>query len=202
LRKTQLQGCFFADFPLNRVPGIIAVFFRRMAMSTNTSVIITTNLGDIVLELNGEEAPATVENFLAYVTDSFFDQTIFHRVIPGFMIQGGGMTQDMTQKKTKEPIKNEANNGLKNLRGTIAMARTSDPHSASSQFFINLKDNGFLDFKSETPSGWGYAVFGQVTQGMDVVDAIAKEKTGSKAGHQDVPVNPVIIEKVVIAQEV
>jgi peptidyl-prolyl cis-trans isomerase B (cyclophilin B) len=167
-------------------------------MSSHQTVIVTTNLGDIHIELNTEKAPITTENFLAYVADGFFDNLIFHRVIPGFMIQGGGMTQDMQQKKGRDPIKNEANNGLKNTRGSIAMARTNDPHSASSQFFINLKDNTFLDFKSETSQGWGYAVFGQVTEGMDVVDAIAEQKTGSKAGHQDVPLEPIVIEKVVL----
>lgn len=167
-------------------------------MSSHQTVIVTTNLGDIHIELNTEKAPITTENFLAYVADGFFDNLIFHRVIPGFMIQGGGMTQDMQQKKGRDSIKNEANNGLKNTRGSIAMARTNDPHSASSQFFINLKDNTFLDFKSETSQGWGYAVFGQVTEGMDVVDAIAKQKTGSNAGHQDVPLEPIIIEKVVL----
>lgn len=169
-------------------------------MSSNPTVTVTTNLGDIVIELNSEKAPVTTENFLTYVADGFFDNLVFHRVIPGFMIQGGGMSEDMSQKKGRDTIKNEANNGLKNARGSIAMARTSDPHSASSQFFINLADNAFLDFKSETPQGWGYAVFGQVTQGMEVVDAIAKQKTGTRAGHQDVPVEAIVIEKVVVNQ--
>lgn len=153
-----------------------------------SSIIITTNLGNITVELNEEKAPVTVANFLAYVADGFFDNLVFHRVIPGFMIQGGGMNADMQQKKGKDPIKLEADTGLKNVRGSIAMARTNDPNSATSQFFINLKDNAFLDKQ--------YAVFGQVTEGMDVVDAIAKQKTGLKSGHQDVPVEPIVIEKV------
>lgn len=153
-----------------------------------SSIIITTNLGNFTVELNEEKAPITTANFLAYVADGFFDNLVFHRVIPGFMIQGGGMSADMQQKKGKDPIKLEADTGLKNVRGTIAMARTNDPNSATSQFFINLKDNAFLDKQ--------YAVFGQVTEGMDVVDAIAKQKTGPKSGHQDVPVDPIVIEKV------
>ncbi|MFA6038035.1 MAG: peptidylprolyl isomerase [Legionellales bacterium] len=153
-----------------------------------SSIIITTNLGNITVELNEEKAPITTANFLAYVADGFFDNLVFHRVIPGFMIQGGGMSADMQQKKGKDPIKLEADTGLKNVRGSIAMARTNDPNSASSQFFINLKDNAFLDKQ--------YAVFGQVTEGMDVVDVIATQKTGPKSGHQDVPVDPIIIEKV------
>ncbi len=158
-------------------------------MSSQKTVTMTTNLGDIQLELNAEKAPITTENFLSYVADHFFDNLVFHRVIPGFMIQGGGLNFEMEQKKGRAPIKNEASNGLKNVRGSIAMARTSDPNSATSQFFINLKDNAFLDTQ--------YAVFGQVSAGMDVVDAIAKQKTGSKAGHQDVPVEAIVIEKVV-----
>jgi peptidyl-prolyl cis-trans isomerase B (cyclophilin B) len=165
-------------------------------MSENQAqVTLTTRFGNIVIALDTEHAPVTVENFLRYAQEGFYNNTLFHRVIPGFMIQGGGMDPQMTQKTGHAPIKNEANNGLKNVRGSIAMARTSDPHSASSQFFINLKDNAFLDFKSENSQGWGYAVFGKVIEGMDVVDAIAKEKTGSKAGHQDVPVEAIIIEE-------
>ncbi|HLF67320.1 MAG TPA: peptidylprolyl isomerase [Gammaproteobacteria bacterium] len=167
-------------------------------MSENPQVTLTTRFGDIVIALDAAQAPTTVENFLRYVSVGFFDNTLFHRVIPGFMIQGGGMNEDMSQKKGHEPIQNEANNGLKNVRGSIAMARTSDPHSASSQFFINLKDNAFLDFKSESSQGWGYAVFGQVLSGMDVVDTIAKQKTGPQAGHQDVPVEPILIEKITL----
>lgn len=159
-------------------------------------VEMQTNKGIIVIELNEEKAPGSVANFLRYVNEGFYDGTIFHRVIPGFMVQGGGFTADMQQKETHETIKNEANNGLKNTVGTLAMARTPNPHSASSQFFINVKDNAFLDFKSETPQGWGYAVFAEVVEGMDVVNTIVGVKTANKGGHQDVPVEPVIIEKV------
>lgn len=158
-------------------------------------VILHTNFGDIKLELNQEKAPATVENFVSYVKDGHYDGTIFHRVIGNFMIQGGGFDKDMEQKPTKDPIKNEANNGLKNDDGTIAMARTQDPHSATAQFFINVKDNDFLNFSSESMQGWGYAVFGKVVDGMDVVNKIKGVKTGNKGFHQDVPKEPVIIEK-------
>jgi peptidyl-prolyl cis-trans isomerase B (cyclophilin B) len=154
-----------------------------------------TNYGVIKLNLFADKAPATVENFISYVKDGFFDNTIFHRVINGFMIQGGGFTADMEQKETKATIKNEANNKVPNKKGTVAMARTNDPHSATCQFFINVADNDFLNFSSETGSGWGYCVFGEVVEGMDVIDAIKKVATGNKAGHGDVPVKPVIIEK-------
>lgn len=157
-------------------------------------VKLMTNFGDIVLELDAEKAPATVANFLQYVNDGFYNGTIFHRVIDGFMIQGGGMDSEMQQKDSREPIKNEADNGLKNMTYTIAMARTPNPHSASSQFFINVADNDFLNFSSPTPQGFGYCVFGKVVEGMDVVDKISKVKTGNKAGHQDVPVEEVVIE--------
>lgn len=153
-----------------------------------------TNFGDIVLELDAEKAPATVANFLQYVNDGFYNGTIFHRVIDGFMIQGGGMDSEMNQKETREPIKNEADNGLKNKTYTIAMARTPNPHSASSQFFINVADNDFLNFSAPTPQGFGYCVFGKVVEGMEVVDKISKVRTGNKAGHQDVPVEEVVIE--------
>ncbi len=156
-------------------------------------VILHTNFGDITLELDAEKAPKTVANFLDYARDGFYDGTIFHRVIDGFMIQGGGFTEDMAQKQTGSPIDNEANNGLKNDLGTVAMARTMDPHSATAQFFINVKDNDFLNFSSESTQGWGYAVFGKVSDGMDVVEKIKAVQTGSRAGHQDVPVEPVII---------
>ncbi|MDA8360728.1 MAG: peptidylprolyl isomerase [Gammaproteobacteria bacterium] len=158
-------------------------------------VTLETNHGKIVLDLNAEKAPKTVANFLSYVRDGFFDETIFHRVIDGFMIQGGGFTADMKQKPTRPPIDNEANNGLRNSRGTIAMARTSDPHSATSQFFINVADNDFLNFTAPTPSGWGYCVFGHVMTGMDVVDAIKGTATTGRGGHQDVPVNNIIITR-------
>ncbi len=155
-----------------------------------------TNYGVITLELDAAKAPVTVENFLTYAREGFYDGTIFHRVINGFMIQGGGMMPDMMQKATHAPIKNEADNGLKNDRGTIAMARTNDPHSATAQFFINVKDNSFLNHSSPTPSGWGYCVFGKVTDGMDVVDKIKGVRTGNKGFHQDVPLESVVIEKV------
>ncbi|HJB65893.1 MAG TPA: peptidyl-prolyl cis-trans isomerase [Candidatus Mailhella merdavium] len=158
-------------------------------------VKLQTSMGDITLELDGEKAPATVENFVQYVKDGFYDGVIFHRVIDGFMIQGGGFTPDMKQKPTRAPIKNEADNGLKNDVYTIAMARTPDPHSASAQFFINVKDNDFLNFSAPTPSGWGYAVFGKVIDGSDVVDAIAKVNTGNFGPFGDVPLEPVIITK-------
>lgn len=158
-------------------------------------VKFTTSLGNFTLELDAEKAPKTVENFLQYVRDGFYDGTIFHRVIDGFMIQGGGFTADMVQKPTRDAIENEAVNGLKNKAYTIAMARTPNPHSATAQFFINVKDNGFLDFTSPTPQGWGYCVFGRVVEGTEVVDAIRKVKTGSRAGHQDVPLEAVVIEK-------
>ena len=150
-----------------------------------------TSLGDFTIELLEKEAPVTVENFLQYVDSSFFDGTIFHRVIPGFVIQGGGFAEDMTQKRTNAPIKNEADNGLKNLRGTLSMARTNDINSATSQFFVNLKDNDFLD---NSRGNFGYAVFAKVTEGMDVIDKIAAVKTGRKRGHDDVPVDAVTVK--------
>ncbi|MBP1150197.1 MULTISPECIES: peptidylprolyl isomerase [Methylocaldum] len=162
-------------------------------------VRLETNLGDVVLTLDSAKAPATVENFLTYVKEGHYDGTIFHRVIPNFMAQGGGYTEDFKQKPTRPAIKNEADNGLKNKRGTIAMARTPDPHSATSQFFINFVDNAFLDYKSATPQGWGYSVFGEVTEGMDVVDKMAKIPTGSGGPMaSDVPQTPIIIEKATI----
>ncbi|EIC21125.1 peptidylprolyl isomerase [Thiorhodovibrio frisius] len=154
---------------------------------------LSTNHGDILIELDHDKAPATCENFEQYVRDGHYDGTIFHRVIDGFMIQGGGMTADFNQKSTRPPIKNEASNGLKNTTGSVAMARTADPHSASAQFFINVSDNGFLDHPGQ--DGWGYAVFGQVTDGMDVVNAIRAVRTGNRNGHQDVPVEDVILIK-------
>ena len=154
--------------------------------------------GVITLELDADKAPKTVANFLAYVEDGHYDQTIFHRVIPNFMVQGGGMSADMKEKKTKDKLENEANNGLTNGLYTVAMARTNDPHSATSQFFINVKDNDFLNHSSPTASGWGYAVFGKVVAGTEVVDAICKVKTGRKGFHDDVPKEDVIIEKAVL----
>lgn len=156
-------------------------------------VQLETNLGTIVLELFPDKAPETVKNFLGYVNDGFYNGVIFHRVIPGFMIQGGGFEPGMKQKKTKDPIKNEADNMLSNKRGTVAMARTSIVNSATAQFFINLKDNHFLDHTSNNPEQFGYAVFGEVREGMDVVDAIAQVKTGSRGFHQDVPIEDVVI---------
>ena len=165
--------------------------------SENPQVVIETSAGNITVELDAKNAPNTTANFLAYVDDGYFDDTIFHRVIPGFMIQGGGLTADMRDKPSnRAPIENEANNGLKNDRGTITMARTNDPHSATSQFFINLKDNDFLNFRNESMQGWGYAVFGKVVDGMDVVDAIAAMPTGNKGGHQDVPLETVTIKTI------
>lgn len=157
-------------------------------------VKIHTNFGTFTLELDAEKAPITVENFLQYVKDGFYNNTVFHRVIDGFMIQGGGFEPGMNQKPTRAEIKNEADNGLKNEKYTVAMARTPNPHSASSQFFINIADNSFLNFTNPTQQGWGYCVFGKVVEGMDVVDQIRKVKTGNKGGHQDVPVEDVIIE--------
>ena len=160
-----------------------------------SQVKFTTNLGAFTLKLDAEKAPKTVENFLAYVADGHYDNTVFHRVIKGFMIQGGGFEPGMKQKECRAPIDNEAANGLKNKRGTVAMARTGDPHSATAQFFINVVDNDFLDFKSPSGNGWGYCVFGEISEGLDVVDAIRAVKTGNSGFHQDVPVEDVIIEK-------
>ena len=164
-------------------------------------VMMTTTVGPITIELDADSAPKTVENFLSYVAGGFYDGTIFHRVIDNFMIQGGGFTADMEQKSTQAPIENEANNGLKNQRGTIAMARTQDPHSATAQFFINVQDNDFLNHTDENRQGWGYAVVGKVTDGEDVLDKIRGVQTGSQAGHQDVPVEPIIIESVAIIND-
>ena len=157
------------------------------------SLVFETSLGNFEVELFEKEAPVSSENFLAYVDDGFFDGVIFHRVIPGFMIQGGGFEPGMKQKKTKAPIKNEANNGLKNSRGTLAMARTNDINSATAQFFVNLVDNDFLDYSG--PSNYGYAVFGKVTAGLDVIDKIAKVATTNRSGHQNVPAADVVITK-------
>jgi peptidyl-prolyl cis-trans isomerase B (cyclophilin B) len=159
------------------------------------AVRLVTNHGNITLELDAEKAPKTVENFLAYVTAGHYDNTIFHRVIENFMIQGGGMTPDMAQKPTGPGIQNEAANGLKNELGSIAMARTQDPHSATAQFFINVADNDFLNYRAPTAQGFGYCVFGKVTEGMDVVNAIKGVRTANSGFHQDVPVEPIVIEK-------
>jgi peptidyl-prolyl cis-trans isomerase B (cyclophilin B) len=166
-----------------------------------TQVTIKTSAGDIQLELNGEKAPITVKNFVDIANSGYFEGTIFHRVINGFMVQGGGLNADMSDKSSgTAPIQNEANNGLTNDRGTIAMARTMDPHSATSQFFINHKDNGFLNHTAENSQGWGYAVFGKVTEGHDVVDQIADVATGSSGGHQDVPLEVITIESVIVSE--
>jgi peptidyl-prolyl cis-trans isomerase B (cyclophilin B) len=164
-------------------------------------ITLHTNHGDIALELDFAQAPATSANFLEYAREGFYNGTVFHRVINDFMIQGGGFDGKMQQKPTKAPIANEADNGLKNDAGTIAMARTMDPDSATAQFFINLKDNNFLNHSGKTSQGWGYAVFGKVVDGMDVVDAIKAVPTGSHAGHQDVPTEAVIIESVTVSDD-
>ena len=185
------------------IPALLFFFLvgAPPANAETTRVAMQTSHGEIMLELDAQRAPGTVANFVRYANDGFYDGTVFHRVIKGFMIQGGGYGRDYAKKPTREPIKNEANNGLRNDRGTIAMARTSDPHSATAQFFINHKDNGSLDYPSR--DGWGYAVFGKVVEGMDVVDKIAAQPTGVRwgsAGRQmrDVPKEPIIIERVTV----
>ena len=164
------------------------------------TVRMTTNHGDIIIELDADKAPQTVANFLSYVKSGFYNGTIFHRVIPGFMIQGGGFEPGMKQKPTQAPIKNEADNGLQNLTGTLAMARTNDPQSATAQFFINVKDNGFLNYSAPTAQGWGYCVFGKVTQGLDIVHAIEKVPTTTRMGMQDVPTQDVVIETATVVE--
>jgi peptidyl-prolyl cis-trans isomerase B (cyclophilin B) len=167
---------------------------------TQTKVKLTTTLGEIIIQLNTEKAPVSSANFLTYVNEGFYNGTIFHRIIPDFMAQGGGFDVKFDQKAVHGAIKNEANNGLKNTRGTLAMARTNDPHSATAQFFINYKDNSFLNHTSETSSGWGYAVFGEVIEGMDVVDAMAKEATSNRGGHENVPKTDIVIEKAEVVE--
>jgi len=180
---------------------LLIVCFSALAVHANQQlenkimIKLSTSMGEITLELDAENAPITVENFLSYVDSGHYDNTIFHRVIPGFVIQGGGMASGMQEKGTGTPIQNEADNGLKNLTGAICMARTNDPHSATSQFFINLKDNNFLDHTEKTESGWGYAVFGRVVSGMDVVEKIAAVETGNVGHHSDVPLEEVVLEK-------
>lgn len=175
---------------------------HKMTYTAPLRVTLKTNLGDVVLALDSTKAPVTVENFLTYVKEGHYDGTIFHRVIRGFMAQGGGFTEKFQQKQTHSPIKNEADNGLKNKRGTIAMARTSDPHSATAQFFINYTDNHFLDYKSSTPQGWGYTVFGEVVEGMNVVDQMANIPTGPGGPMpSDVPKTPVLIEKATLSSK-
>lgn len=187
--RVLLLACLLVCFA-----GVLAASAAPVAVNMETS------MGTIVLRLDSEKAPNTVENFVKYVKAGFYDGTIFHRVISGFMIQGGGFTADMTQKPTNDPIQNEANNGLTNAKYTIAMARTSDPHSAMAQFFINTGDNVFLNHKAQTTQGWGYAVFGKVIRGQDVVDKIEKVATQRKGMHDDVPRNPVTITKVTIIE--
>ena len=180
---------------------VLLSFCTAIPALATDRVKLETNMGDITITLDREKAPETVANFLKYVQEGFYDDTIFHRVIQGFMIQGGGFTPDMVQKKTGAAVKNEADNRLKNSRGTIAMARTSDPHSASSQFFINTVDNPYLDFQAKEKDKWGYTVFGHVTQGMDVVDKIERVVTTYMGMHENVPIKPVIIKKAVYIQQ-
>jgi peptidyl-prolyl cis-trans isomerase B (cyclophilin B) len=170
------------------------------SMSTAPRVKMSTNQGDFIISLNAEKAPKTVANFLAYVKDGFFDGTIFHRVIDGFMIQGGGFEPGLKQKPTKAPVENEANNGLKNNKYTLAMARTSDPHSATAQFFINVANNDFLNHTAPTAQGWGYAVFGEVVEGQDVIDKMKGVPTGNSGFHQNVPTSDVVITKAVVLE--
>ncbi len=173
------------------LPALLLFAVAGVARAEPVVVLMQTSKGDVTLELDADKAPETVKNFLRYVDEGFYDGTIFHRVIKNFMVQGGGFTPTMSQKKAYEPVKNEAKNGLKNTRGTIAMARTSDPHSATAQFFINHKDNAFLDYPGQ--DGWGYTVFGRVTGGMEVVDAIATAPTGTRGGFRDVPTDTITI---------
>lgn len=177
------------------LPLLIALWFAPMALAANPKVELKTTLGAVVLELYPENAPKTVENFLQYVKDGFYDGTIFHRVIPGFMAQGGGFTVNFQQKPVRPAIRNEAGNGLRNAVGTVAMARTADPHSATAQFFINVAENDFLDFKSADDKGYGYTVFARVTSGMDVVQKMLQVPTATIGPHQNVPRQPIIIER-------
>ncbi len=192
-----LQTIFIA---LLSIWGVGAVAQEEQEIVNVETVRIKTNQGDIVVQLDTEKAPITTQNFIEYVQAGQYNDTIFHRVIPGFMIQGGGFDKNFDEKQTRDSIKNEAANGLKNKRGTLAMARTPDPDSASAQWFINLKDNDFLNYSAPTPQGYGYAVFGEVTEGMDIVDKISAVKTGNHMGHQDVPVEQVVIESITVEQ--
>lgn len=185
-----MGGLLSLLFGLMFVVGIV-----RAQSADAPRVALETSMGEIVLELDAQQAPVTVENFLAYVNDGFYDGTIFHRVIEGFMIQGGGFTPEMAQKPTRGAITNEADNGLRNDRGTVAMARLPEPHSATAQFFVNTVDNTFLNHRSKTAQGWGYAVFGRVVSGMEVVDAIAEVKTGARGAAKDVPLEAVVIQR-------
>ena len=190
----------FARIFVNALPHLCAFVALAgtasvaQAAAANPVVEMVTSLGTVKIELYADKAPKTVENFLQYTKDRFYDGTVFHRVIPGFMVQGGGFTADMEQKKTREPIGNEAQNGLKNETGTLAMARTSNPHSATAQFFVNVANNDFLNFTGPTQQGYGYCVFGRVTEGMDVVNKIVATPTGNRGGHQNVPLKPILIQ--------
>ena len=193
LADLNIQGGFM-KFALISIVIVLAVSFAAIG-SDNPRVALETSKGKILLEMYTDKAPQTVKNFLGYVDTGYYDGTIFHRVIPDFMIQGGGFTAEMKKKNTQPPIQNEADNGLGNKRGTIAMARTQDPHSATAQFFINTKDNDFLNHKGKSPQGWGYAVFGRVVEGMGVVDAISNAKTVTRGMYRDVPAEPIVITR-------
>ena len=182
------------------LPVLMASATGTAATAANPQVVLETSKGSIIIELYPEKAPKTVENFLAYIEAGFYDDTVFHRVIPRFMIQGGGFTADISQKTTREPIQNEADNGLKNDRGTLAMARTGDPHSATAQFFINNVDNDFLNHTSKDSRGWGYAVFARVIEGLNVVDEISGVRTATRAGMENVPVETVTINSASVRQ--
>lgn len=184
---------------IKKISGLVAGLLVSVAVWANPTVEMTTSLGKITIELAADKAPKSVANFLQYAKEGFYDGTVFHRVIPGFMVQGGGFDAKMNQKPTRQPVENEAKNGLKNLRGTLAMARKPDPHSATAQFFINHKDNAFLDYPGQ--DGWGYTVFGKVTAGMDIVDKMTQVPTGNAGMHQNVPQTPIIIQNVKIISE-
>ncbi len=185
-----MKGMLFLMFGLLVVVGMV-----RAEGGDSPRVVLETSKGNFVIALDAENAPISTENFLGYVEAGYYEGTVFHRVIDGFMVQGGGFTQEMVQKETRGTIQNEADNGVKNKRGTVAMARRPDPHSATAQFFVNTADNSFLDHKNKSDQGWGYTVFGEVVEGMDVVDTIAKVKTGRHGSMGDVPTEPVIIQK-------
>ena len=190
-----MKGLLFLLFGMMVLVGMV-----KADSGDSPRVVVETNKGNFVIALDAENAPISTENFLGYVESGYYDGTVFHRVIDGFMIQGGGFTQDMAQKDTQGTIQNEADNGVKNKRGTVAMARRPDPHSATAQFFVNIADNDFLDHRSKDAQGWGYAVFGQVVEGMDAVDAIAKVKTGQHGPMGDVPTESVVIQKVYVEE--
>lgn len=192
--KAVMTACLFRLCALAVLAGIVSG--AQAAAPASPVVEMVTSMGPVRIELYPDKAPKTVENFLQYVKDRFYDGTIFHRVIPGFMVQGGGFTADMEQKKTREAIANEAQSGLRNETGTIAMARTSNPHSATAQFFINVANNDFLNFTGPTQQGFGYCAFGRVTQGMDVVNKMVAVSTGNRSGHQNVPLKPIVIQSV------